>query len=146
MRIRFFIAIALTAALTILYASSKVASNPSQIEITGSVWNSAGEPLGGVRIQAYRNGKMVGETTSAPDPKRGLYVLRIDADDEAFGLTYSKFGLANDAVPNLSGRANHCISEVMFRKDEGNPQIKLATEFADQYLKSMQSIEPIPRN
>jgi hypothetical protein len=148
MKTKSFLTIGLVAAMLFLYTTSKVASNPSEIEIQGTVWNSAGDTLGDVYVKAYRDGREIGQTKTSPGGKQGnqgSYVLRIDPEDGPFDLIYTKFGLRNSAVPNLSGRNNHNISKVMFRPDQGGPQVQLAAEFADQYLKSMQSIEPVPR-
>ena len=129
-------------AITLLFASLKAGSSTATSEVRGIVWDSSGNPLVDVRVRAYRNGQLLTQKFTNNSPKAGLYLVDVDGD-EPFSLIYDRSDLQSFVLPDVSG--TNTINKVMFRKGEGNAQIQLAGQFADQYLKSIQSIEPPPR-
>lgn len=89
----------------------------AQRTASGTVMNSAQEPIRNVKIKLWAHGSVEDETASGAD---GSYLLNIPDTVTVFSITYR--GLRREAtLRNLSGRHSHSISLVLGRAESRDP-------------------------
>jgi hypothetical protein len=105
-------------ALLILGASITLTTSPlaaqGRVAIAGTVSDTAGNALDGVKVTLWRQGRAYEDTTK----NKGRYDIPLDAGRPIDCIQYTFSGFDPGAVEQLSGQSNQTIAKVLYRIKE----------------------------